>query len=126
MHELAICQALLAQVGHIARAQNAAAVHEIHVELGPLSGVVPELFSRAFTVARAGTVAEVAKLIVNERPVTVRCEICGHETDVTANTLCCAACGEWRTTVVHGDELMLRDVVFERAPDIRPRRMNHV
>ena len=126
MHELSVCQALLAQVDDIARAQNAIAVYEINVDVGPLSGVVTALLTQAFTLARAGTLAEAAKLIVNEPPVTVRCQICEQKTDTTANALCCAACGDWRTTVIHGDELMLRDVVLERAPNIKPRRAHHV
>ena len=66
MHELAVCQALLAQVDDIARVQNAIAVYEINVDVGPLSGVVPELLTQAFTIARAGTLAHAAELIVNE------------------------------------------------------------
>lgn len=126
MHELAVCQALLAQVDDIARVQNAIAVYEINVDVGPLSGVVPELLTQAFTIARAGTLAHAAELIVNEPPVTVRCQICEQKTDTTPNALCCAACGDWRTTVIRGDELMLRDVVLERAPNIEPRRAHHV
>ena len=126
MHELSVCQALLAQVDDIARAQNAIAVYEINVDVGPLSGVVPQLLAQAFTLARAGTLAQAAELVVNEPPVTVRCQVCERETNTTTNALCCAACGDWRTTVIHGDELMLRDVVLERAPDIEPRRTHHV
>lgn len=126
MHELSVCQALLAQVDDIARAQNAIAVYEINVDVGPLSGVVPALLTQAFTLARAGTVAEAAELVVNEPPVTVQCQICEQTTDTTTNALCCGACGNWRTTVIRGYELMLRDVVLERAPDIEPRRTHHV
>ncbi len=126
MHELSVCQALLAQVDDIARAQNAIAVYEINVDVGPLSGVVPELLTQAFTLARAGTLAQDAELIVNEPPVTVRCSVCEQETETTTKALCCTACGDWRTTVTRGDELMLRDVVLERAPNIEPRRAHHV
>lgn len=126
MHELSVCQALLAQVNDIAVEHGAETVHEITVEVGPLSGVVPTLLMQAFTLARAGTIAADAQLTVHEPPVTVRCRVCAQETDTTANALRCAACGDWRTTVIGGDELMLRDVVLERTPTSQSRSASHV
>ena len=39
MHELAICQSLLREVAHIAADRHARSVTDIHVGIGPLSGV---------------------------------------------------------------------------------------
>jgi len=126
MHEFSVCQALLAQVSDIARAQNAISIHEINVDIGPLSGVVPVLLTRAFTLARAGTLAAQAQLFVSEVPVTIRCRICEHENETTANALLCTMCGDWRITIIRGHELMLRDVVLERGPTNESRSAHHV
>jgi hydrogenase nickel incorporation protein HypA/HybF len=110
MHELAVCQALLDQVTDVARAHGAAGVQRIAVQVGPLSGVLPELLAQAFSVARAGTAASGAVLEIEEVPLRVRCERCGAETAAAVNRLLCGACGDYHTRVVSGDELLLARV----------------
>ena len=113
MHELSICAALLEQVEALARQNGASAVRRIEVAVGPLSGVEAHLLERAFTVARAGTSAETAELTLERSEVRVRCETCGAESDASPNRLLCGHCGDWRTRVIAGDELVLRRVELE-------------
>jgi len=115
MHELAICQALMNQVESIAAERNASSVVSIVVGMGPLSGVEAQLLQHAYPVASAGTVAEGAELIIENLPVRVKCTQCGKESDVLPNKLVCKDCGDWRTTLVSGDELMLMSVELETA-----------
>ncbi len=110
MHELSVCQAMLQQVEAIAAQRQAHGVTSITIRIGPLSGVEPDLLQHAFPVARAGTVAAEARLIVERLPVRVHCEQCGAETDATPNRLLCGACGDWHTRLVSGDELLLASV----------------
>jgi hydrogenase nickel incorporation protein HypA/HybF len=112
MHELAICEALIAQVGAIA-AEKAARVAKVHLGIGPLSGVEPHLLEAAYPLAAAGTAAEGSALAIKDIPVRVRCSICGKETEATANRLLCGSCGAWRTAVVAGDEMLLLRVELE-------------
>ena len=116
MHELAVCQALMAQIESIAAERNARSVVSIVVGMGPLSGVEARLLQHAYPVASAGTVAEGAELVIEDLPVRVRCTQCGSESDAQPNKLVCQHCGDWRTTLVSGDELMLMRVELERAP----------
>ncbi len=115
MHELSVCQAMLAQVEAIARRENASEVERIVIRIGPLSGVVPELLQQAFTVARAGSVAAGAELQTELQQVRVRCQQCGAECDVTANRLICCECGDFRTQLISGDELLLVSVELIKA-----------
>ncbi|EGV51833.1 hydrogenase maturation nickel metallochaperone HypA [Candidatus Endoriftia persephone] len=115
MHELAVCQALMRQVDEIATREAAERVTRIILQIGPLSGVVPELLQQAFTIARTGTVAETAELVTQTQPVRVRCTICGAESDATPNRLLCGACGDYRTQLIGGDELLLASLELERA-----------
>lgn len=110
MHELSVCQGMLDQVAAIAGRHDATAVTSIVVRIGPLSGVVPELLAQAFPLARAGTVAADAELVIEPAPVRVRCETCGAETEASVNRLVCGECGDWRTRLVSGDELVLKSV----------------
>ena len=118
MHELAICQSLIEQVESIALERNAQCVTSIIVAMGPLSGVEEQLLKHAYPIASAGTVAENAELIIETLPVRVKCTQCGSESDALPNKLICKHCGDWRTTLVSGDELMLMSVELEKAKDL--------
>jgi hydrogenase nickel incorporation protein HypA/HybF len=107
MHELSVCQALLAQVRDIAQAHGANAVKQVIVAVGPLSGIEPALLERAFRLARAGSCAAHAELKFEPTALRVRCTECGAESACEANRLLCAQCGGYRTQVISGDELRL-------------------
>ena len=113
MHELSICEALIRQVEAVARAEHATAVSDIFVSVGPLSGIEHPLMQNAFPIAAAGSVASEAELHLEEMPVKVRCSACERESEVPVNRLVCGHCGEWRTQLVSGDELLLLRVVLD-------------
>ena len=115
MHELAICQSLMDQVEQIASERDAQRVISIVVGMGPLSGVEEQLLKNAYPVASAGTIAENAELIVENLPIKVSCNQCGCESEATPNKLTCRQCGDWRTTLISGDELMLMSVELEKT-----------
>ena len=117
MHELSICQSLMAQIESIALENNAQSVTSVVIAMGPLSGVEAQLLKNAYPIASAGTVAENAELIINELPIRVKCNQCGSETDALPNKLVCKECGDWRTTLLSGDELMLMSVELEKSKE---------
>lgn len=118
MHELAICQSLMDQVESIALERNAQSVTSIVIAMGPLSGVEAQLLKNAYPIASSGTVAEDAELIIEHLPVRVKCTQCGSESDALPNKLICKQCGDWRTTLVSGDEMMLMSVELEKANEV--------
>ena len=114
MHELSVCQELIDQVEAIAREENAVQVVVIHLGIGPLSGVEPQLLEQAFDVARAGSIASEAQLLIDSLPVRVSCRKCGQITDALPARLVCGSCGDWHTKVVSGDELLISQVELIR------------
>ncbi len=114
MHELAICQALMEQVERIAQEERADQVLSIHLAIGPLSGVESRLLEQAFSVARAGSIAASAELVIESMPVQVNCKQCGQLTEALPGRLVCGSCGDWRTSLISGDELELRHVELIR------------
>lgn len=110
MHELSICISLLESVQRVAAQHDAPAVTRIVLQVGPLSGVEPVLLRNAYPLAAAGTVAADAELVIETTAVRVHCTRCETESDATANRLLCAQCGDFRTRVVHGDEMILQSV----------------
>lgn len=116
MHELSICQALIDQVEQIARAHQAVRVLQIRIGVGPLSGVEPDLLEQAFSIARAGSLAADAQLVIARLPIRVRCRHCGQLTDAQPANLVCGHCGDWQTQLVSGDEMLLSQVELVRSP----------
>ena len=110
----------MGQVRELARSRNARCVSGIVVEIGPLSGVVPDLLQQAWSIARAGSVADEAELVTRESPVRVSCTGCGKETTASPNRLLCGDCGDWRTVLISGDELILASVELETEPRVLP------
>lgn len=120
MHEFSICQALLEQLEELVARHRAVSVARLTVQVGPLSGVEPSLLSAAFAVARRGSCARDAELILETLPLRIRCRACALEADATPDHLACVACGSARTELVSGDALLLRRVELttpsEQAP----------
>ena len=118
MHELSVCQALLGQVAEIAQRRGASVVERITIEVGPLSGIEPELLASAFAILRAGSCAAQALLSIEPTRVTISCVGCGAQSPAEPNRLVCAVCGGFRTRIIAGDELRLRRVEL-RVPQSR-------
>ena len=114
MHELALCQSLMSQVETIARDHDAMRVTAITLGMGPLSGVEAQLLEYAYPIASAGTVAADAELTIQTTPVRVHCGSCGAESEALVNRLVCGQCGDWRTELVSGDELLLISVELDK------------
>ena len=114
MHELSICQALIEQVEAVARKEGALQVVQVRVGIGPLSGVEPQLLQQAFQLARAGSIAATASLLIDHLPVRVSCRECGQETGAEVANLACGNCGDWHTELVSGDEMLLTQVELVR------------
>ena len=115
MHELAVCQSMMEQVEAIAAERSASRVISITIGIGPLSGVEAPLLKHAYPVASAGTIAKGAELVIELLPVLVKCNQCGSESEATPNKLVCKSCGDWRTNLISGDELLLMSVELESS-----------
>ena len=120
MHEFALCQALLTTVARLAAQHHARAVGRVRLAVGPLSGAEPALLTRAFALARMGTIAEGATLEVVLKPTVIACAACRAEFAVEANRLLCPSCGGRETRLVGGDELILEtlDLEVDETPPI--------
>jgi len=110
VHELSLCQDLLAQVTAIAQAHQAVQVVRIVVWVGPLSGVEPLLLKTAFALLCVGSLAEQAELVLETRSVQVFCHDCALLSEATANNLLCRSCGSGNTELKAGAELILARV----------------
>jgi hydrogenase nickel incorporation protein HypA/HybF len=120
MHELSGCLALMSQVERVASEHGARRVGKIVLRIGPLSGVEPALLENAFPIASAGSVAAGAELSIETGPVQVRCSVCGADTEAVPNKLLCGECGDYRTRVIAGEDLLLLSLELETAAGAGP------
>lgn len=118
MHELSICQSLIKQVKNVAVEHNAQSVTSITIAIGELSGVESRLLENAYPIASAGSIAENARLIIKHQAIRIKCRLCGSESEARPNKLVCKQCGDWQTTLLSGDELMLISVELEKSNDL--------
>jgi hydrogenase nickel incorporation protein HypA/HybF len=111
MHELSIACAVVELVAEAAQGRR---VHRVALDIGKLSGVVPDAIAFCFPEVARGTPAEAARLDIREIDGRACCEVCDGEFAV-ADLLAACPCGSIRWRTVAGDELNLNSVVFEEA-----------
>jgi len=111
MHELGICRNIVAIVGEAARGRP---VRRVTLEIGLLSGVVPDALQFAFEAAAHGTALEGATLLINAVPGRARCLDCGAEFALVALHSACP-CGSRRLTRLSGEELNIKTMELADA-----------
>ncbi len=119
MHEYSVCLALMEQVERVAREHGAGRVERIVLKIGPLSGVEAPLLQHAWPLVAAGTLAADAELVTETAPVVVRCTQCGAESEAAPNRLLCGQCGDFRTRLVSGDEMLLASLELARIDEVK-------
>ena len=106
MHELAITESIVAAV--VERMPDTT-VRRVRLEIGRLSGVVPDAVRFCFDLVAAGSPVEGARLEIDEPPGRARCRSCGCAFAVEGLVVLCP-CGSADVEVVGGDELLVRAV----------------
>ena len=112
MHELSLCQGLLAQVAQVATQHGQQRIASVTLRIGPLAGVEPQLLQQAFAIARQDTPAAAAELRIEAAPLTVHCPHCDNDYPAELPRLACPHGGSLQTTLSGGDELLLVSVGF--------------
>lgn len=106
MHELAIAESVIEQITDRLGATRIALVR---LEIGELSGVVPDAIRFCFALAAEGTPLDGAVLEILETPAICRCGVCGTDfRPADAIPLC--ACGSADVAIVAGQALRIGSV----------------
>ncbi len=111
MHELAITRTVVTTV---TQRMRDAPVLRIRLEVGRLSGIVPDAMRFCFELIAAGTTCEGAELEIDEPPGRARCRDCGDEFG-TGEVLPLCDCGSADVAVLGGTELRIIEVEVDRS-----------
>lgn len=106
MHELSIAESIVAAVTDKVPGTP---IRRVQVEVGRLSGVVPDALEFCFQLATLGTTLEGAELDILSSPGLGRCRACAGEFD-TVELVAVCGCGSIDVEVRGGRELLIRAV----------------
>ena len=106
MHELAICQSV---VDAVLDRTGDARVTELRLDVGRLSGVVPDALRFCFELVTEGTPMAGAELRIEEPAGRAHCRGCGADFALDDLILLCP-CGSADVAVTAGRDLLVRSV----------------
>lgn len=110
MHELSVTRNVVAIVSEHARGQKVLCVT---LEVGRLSGMLPEAIRFCFDICSQGTPLEGASLQIVDVEGRGRCSACGAEPVMSMPLGRCPACHEPSLHIVAGTELKIRQMEVE-------------
>jgi hydrogenase nickel incorporation protein HypA/HybF len=111
MHELSITRNIVAIVAEAAAGRP---VRRITLEIGKLSGVLPEAVRFCFDVVAEGTALQGAALEIREPEGRARCRDCGAAFAIATLWAACG-CGSRDLERLHGEELLVKTMELEEA-----------
>ncbi|MFM7470316.1 MAG: hydrogenase maturation nickel metallochaperone HypA [Nodosilinea sp. LVE1205-7] len=105
MHELSLTQTIIDRVLETAAGQP---VQRIVLEVGQLSGVLPESIAFCFAACTAQTPLADAQLDLVVTPGRGRCRDCGHELELEVPYGICELCDSLAIAVIAGQSLVIK------------------
>ena len=109
MHELSIAQNIVLLTSEAAKGRR---ILQVNIEIGAMSGVLPDAVAFSFDIVAEGTVAQGAVLNIQEISAVARCDECAREFQISALITPCV-CGSTRQTLLQGDELKILNIELE-------------
>lgn len=110
MHEMSITQSMV----EICEAHAAGRrVTDVVLEIGELSGVVPESVEFCFEACTKGTLLDGARLTIETIPGKGSCPSCGGDYPVATLFDPCPRCGGFGLGIVSGEELRVKELELE-------------
>ena len=113
MHELSLTQSLVAIAEEHARRAGATVIREVVLEVGALSGAIPEALEFAFDVCSKGTLAEGAALTIRCVPGSGSCAACAAQSPCDTLTAVCPHCGALAFAIDRGTELRVLELEID-------------
>ena len=108
MHELGLMQNIIDTIQDYVRENSVQKVSKVILEVGGISGVVPEALEFCFDVCIQETVLEGAQLEIQRVAASGRCKECGKEFDLVESNFSCPNCEGGNWDIITGRELIIK------------------
>lgn len=113
MHELSLIANLFEIMEEKAAEKNAKKITHVVLQVGTLSGVVPDLLLTAFDIYKKDTMASEGELTIKEVPLKILCRDCKTEVVKDDFVFICTKCGSTNLKTLSGTELYLEKMELE-------------
>ena len=113
MHELSLIANLFEIMEQKAKEKNSKKITYVKLQVGVLSGAVPELLETAFNIYKKETLASEADLEIEKVPLKLKCKDCGALTIKDDLVLNCSSCGSTNLETLEGTDLYLEKMELE-------------
>jgi hydrogenase nickel incorporation protein HypA/HybF len=120
MHEVGICQSIFNTLESELTEEELAALQEIHLKIGILSGVEPMFLKHVFSFMVKEQPFENASLHIERTDVLAACELCGTNFKVENYVFRCPRCSTPSGNVVQGKELEICKLIFHENTKAEP------
>lgn len=120
MHELSIAQSILEIVHqHVPEGQRSD-IRSVKVQVGRLSGVVPESLEFCFSAIIEATPLGDARLDIVPTPVRAHCGECAVTFELQGTTFVCPSCKSVDLEILSGTELQVIEVELREEKEPVP------
>jgi hydrogenase nickel incorporation protein HypA/HybF len=113
MHELSIAQNIIEIVEENAKDLEGGMISEVELDIGTVSGVIPETLEFALDVAVKDTILEKAKFKINIIKAKAHCNECKKEFELEDIYTLCPHCGSLQFEIISGKELKVKSIKIE-------------
>ena len=112
MHEIALIKNMMAVLEKELDDPGVGDVKNVHLEVGELRYIVPEIMQTGFKYMPKHTKLNTAELKMKVIPVKVRCRGCETESESGSGfrDIKCASCGGDKVDIVSGNEFIVKGI----------------
>ena len=111
MHELSYVMKIIPLAVDAAQKEHMDNVSTVEIEVGEMTGALPELLEKAYRESIPGTPLEDSDLVVHMIPVTAVCDECNHEYHPSKeNDYRCTNCGGIKSHIIGGRDVTLKSI----------------
>jgi len=112
MHEASIALSILDAVIGQCRKEGFVVIQSVRIMIGKAAGILPDALVFAFDVAKAGTIANNAELLIELVRIGGDCRGCGQDFEIDDSRFVyeCPRCGSSSIKVNRGYEMQIIDM----------------
>lgn len=115
MHEMAVVDGLMGILKAQAASHGIRKINLVRVKIGRMRGLDSRQIRAGFEIFAEGTLAQGARLDIEEISAHAHCKLCGHRWELPDFNFACPSCGGHDATLDGGKELYIESFDGEKA-----------
>ena len=110
MHELTVIENILKISLEVADENRLSQVDKINLTVGKMQHLNEMILQHGFEAAKENTLAAAAKLVLEWKPVLLKCNECHHKFQPLDHDFSCPFCESGLTEIIQGNELFVKSI----------------